>query len=191
MEKDFLLVNVYGPNKDNPVFYTTLTETIKRYNNNNIIAVGDWNVAMDPNIDCDNYLHDNNSKARAEIENMTTELGLADIWREDNPELRRYTWRKATPFKQSRLDYFLLSDLLIWYFESADIVPGYRSDHSMVTLTLKFGKNKQTHNFWKFNCSLLRDKQYVEGINEEILNVAREYAAAHYDRKTLDSIPIF
>lgn len=156
-EKDLLLVNVYGPNKDDPAFYRSLIETIKNYNNNNIIAVGDWNVAFDPNIDCHNYVHINNPKAREEIEKMTEELCLADIWRENNPECRRYTWRKPTPLKQSQLDYFLLSEYLIWFYESTDIVPGYRSDHSMVTLTLKFSICEKAKGFWKFNSSLLKD----------------------------------
>ena len=41
------------------------------------------------------------------------ELGLTDIWREANPDCKRYTWRKTKPLKQSRLDYFLLSDYLV------------------------------------------------------------------------------
>ena len=188
MEKDFLLVNVYGPNKDDPNFYVNLKEIIKNYNNNNIIAVGDWNVAMDPNIDCDNYIHINNPKAREEIEKMTRDLGLADIWREDNPECRRYTWRKKNPLKQSRLDYFLLSDYLFWYFESTDILPGYRSDHSMVTLTLSFGEKINVKTFWKFNSSLLKDIKYVEEINAEIKIVLKEYAADHYAEKDIENI---
>ena len=73
------------------ISYITLKEKIIAYNNNNIIAVGDWNVAMDPNIDCDNYIHINNPKAREEIENMTNELGLGDVWRKVHPECRHYT----------------------------------------------------------------------------------------------------
>ena len=176
MEKDLLLVNIYGPNRDDPDFYRTLKETIKTYQTNNVIAVGDWNIAIDPSIDCCNYAHINNPRAREAVENLTEELTLADVWRENNPESRRYTWRKPTPLKQSRLDYFLLSEYLYWYFEDADILPGYRSDHSMVTLVLKFGKNEKKNTFWKFNSSLLKDIQYVEEINSEISNVIKEYA---------------
>ena len=68
------------------------------------------------------------------------ELDLTDIWRENNPDCKRYTWRKANPLKHSRLDYLLLSDYLIWNFEEADILPGYRSDHSSVDLKLSCGK---------------------------------------------------
>lgn len=177
IQKDFLLVNIYGPNRDDPTFYHTLKETIKTYQVNNVIAVGDWNIAMDPDIDCHNYKHINNPRARKAVETLTEELGLADVWRETNPESRRYTWRKPTPLKQSRLDFFLISDYLYWYFENADILPGYRSDHSLITLTLKFGKNEKKSNFWKFNSSLLKDADYVKEINAEIVSVVKEYAA--------------
>ena len=182
MEKEILLVNVYGPNNDNPGFYETLRDKIKAYNNNNIVAVGDWNLVMDPNMDYNNYVNINNPNAREALEKITVELGIADVWREDNPESRRYTWRKRTPFKQSRLDFFLLSDYLFWYYKDSDILPGYRSDHSMVTLALEFGKQKVKKGFWKFNTSLLKDKKYADEINAEILNVLMEYAADHYDK---------
>lgn len=34
-------------------------------------------------------------------------LDLIVIFRENNPTLRRYTWRKGNPVKQGRLDFFL------------------------------------------------------------------------------------
>ena len=35
-DKDILLVNVYGPNRDTPAFYEELTEMVKEYQNHNI-----------------------------------------------------------------------------------------------------------------------------------------------------------
>ena len=31
---------------------------------------------------------------------------LVDIWRELNPQLQRFTWRRTNPCQQSRLDFF-------------------------------------------------------------------------------------
>ena len=33
MDKELLLVNIYGQNKDNPAFYQSLSETVKGYKN--------------------------------------------------------------------------------------------------------------------------------------------------------------
>ena len=163
-----------------PVLYQNLTELIK-HQNHNVIAVGDWNLVLDPQLDCYNYKHLNNPKAKESVDNMMSELELRDIWRENNPDCKRYTWRKATPLEQSRLDYFLLSDALIWNFEDADIRPGYRSDHSIVDLKLSFGTESKRNTFWKCNCSLLKDKQYIHEINDEINSVIEEYTASYHD----------
>ena len=52
MDKELLLVNVYGPNKDNPAFYQSLFETVIRYKNHNVVIVGDWNLVLDSQLDC-------------------------------------------------------------------------------------------------------------------------------------------
>ena len=70
-----------------------------------------------------------------------------------------------------------------------DILPGYRPDHSIVMLKLKFEKDIKHNTFWNFNCSLLRDKEYLDQVNTEIQNVTEEHAADHYDRSTLHNIP--
>ena len=184
-DKGILLVNVYGPNLDTPAFYEELTEKVKEYQNHNIIIVGNRNLVLDPQLDSYNYKHINNPKAKESVENMMLELGLADIWREVNPDCKRYTWRKTKPLKQSRLDYFLLSVYLVSSFEDTDILPGYRSDHSIVTIKLRFGKEMKRNTFWKFNCSLLKDKKYIDEINDEINNVIELYAVPHYDKASI------
>ena len=88
MDKELLLVNVYGPNRDE-----NLVKIIKLYHNHNVIALGDWNLILDSYLDYFNYYkHTNNPKARERVEHMIEELGLADIWREDNLECKCYTW---------------------------------------------------------------------------------------------------
>ena len=178
-----------NPNKDNPTFYQSLSETVKRYKNHNVVIVGDWNLVLDSQLDCYNYKHNYNPKAKEVVENRILELELTDVWRENNPQCKRYTWRKPNPLKQARLDFILLSDHLMWHFDDTDILPGYRSDHSIVMLKLKFGKDIKHNTFWKFNSSLLRDKEYLDQVNIEIQNVTEEYAADHYDRSTLHNIP--
>ena len=70
---------------------------------------------------------------------------------------------------QSRLDYWLISNHLMYDFHQQDIKPGLRSDHSLVTLSFKIKNTQQKgRGFFKFNSSLLRDKIYVEKVNELI-----------------------
>ena len=81
------------------------------------------------------------------------------------------------------LETFLLSDYLVSSFEDTDILPGYRSDHSMVTLKLRFGKEMKRNTFWNFNCSPLKDKKYFDEINDEINNIIE-----HYDKASISGI---
>ena len=59
--------------------------------------MGDWNLVLDSPLDCYNYKHINNPKAKEVVGNMILELELTDVWRENNPQCKRYTWRKPNP----------------------------------------------------------------------------------------------
>ena len=189
MERDFLIVSLYGPNRDDPEFYAELEERINDVGFENIIIGGDWNLVLDYTLDYYNYKHHNNIKAQEQVDNLMINLDLLDIWRELYLEMRRYTWRRNTPLQQSRLDFFLISDLLSTFVTNADIKAGYRTDHSMITLTLTLGKESKNKLLWKFNNSLLKDKLFAEEINDVIKAVVEEYAALPYIREQLSKIP--
>ena len=80
MNKELLLVNVYGPNKDNQAVYQSLSEAVKCYKNHSVVVVGDWNLVLDSQLNCCNYKHTNNPKAKEAVENMILELELTDAW---------------------------------------------------------------------------------------------------------------
>ena len=79
MDKDLLLVNVYGPNRDSPEF-----DHVSEMGLSDIIMGGDWNLVLDPTMDYCNYKHVNNRLARDRAEDMILNLDLTDIWRDLN-----------------------------------------------------------------------------------------------------------
>ena len=191
-KQSFLLVNIYGPNKDEPEFFDKLKEKISENDVDHVILAGDFNLVLNPAIDYENYKHINNIKSKEVVEKMIDNLDLNDIWRDLNPESPRYTWRRNNPRQQARLDFFLISDSVISLVDEADIQFGYRTDHSPVLLKLKFQENIRRNTFWKFNSSLLRDKSFVDEINNEINNVKEEYIISPKetpDEKLIFSIP--
>ena len=189
MDREILIVGLYGPNRDDPEFYAELEERINDVGLENIIIGGGWNLVLDYTLDYYNYKHHNNIKAQEQVDNLMINLDLLDIWRELYPEMRRYTWRRNTPLQQSRLDFFLISDLLSTFVTNGDIKAGYRTDHSMITLTLTLGKESKNKLLWKFNNSLLKDKLFAEEINDVIKAVVEEYASLPYIREQLSKIP--
>ena len=183
------LVSLYGPNEDKPGFYHEIQGMIDEINNAHCILCGDWNLIQDPKLDSTNYIHINNKNARKAVLEMKDNVNLIDPWRLQNPTLRRYTWRQPTPLKQSRLDFFLISEELTTFLSSSNIVPGYRTDHSLISLDLDLSTIKRGKGFWKFNNSLLKDPKYVKCIKDKILDVKRQYAATPYNMENIDQIP--
>ena len=175
---------------DDPEFYSNLTQNIKKFNIENLIIAGDFNLVLEPARDYCNYKTINNPKGREMVDTMMDDLDLTDIWRDLNPDCHRFTWRRSNPFQQARLDFFLISDHVVSSVEDADIECGYRTDHSMILLKLKFNEKIQRNTFWKFNSSLLKDKAFLEEINKEIIKVKQEYALSPYARESIENIPI-
>ena len=86
-----------------------------------------------------------------------------------NPNKKRFTWRRKNPFKQRLLDYFFISDTLQDTAERIEIILSVQSDHS--TLCLKFSPINERNrgpSHWKFNSSLVYDKNFVRMIKIEI-----------------------
>ena len=175
--KEITLANIYGPNEDNPNFYETLKRNIAEFENENVIICGDWNLVLDFEKDCYNYLHINNPRARNVVLSLIEEEHFIDVWRVMNENTQKYTWRRLNPTKkQARLDYFLVSETINSYVMHSDIVPGYRTDHSGIILKLKLQEAERGRGYWKFNNTLLKDKKYIEEVKNTIREVINTYA---------------
>ena len=87
---------------------------------------------------------------------------LVDIWRILNPE------NGGLPGEPKRLIYnvdstfFLISCRLCSDVENADILTGYKTDHSLATIKINTKSNPRGPGFWKLNTSLLSEVAYVD-----------------------------
>ena len=141
-----------------------------------MIIAGDFNLILNPNEDSVNYVNINNPKAREEVLNMIIEMNLLDVWKELNLEKRQYTWRRKATNQQARLDYFLILERLFTSVEEAKILPGYKTDHSLILLKFDFKKFKKGNSYWKFNNSLLKDEIFVNEVKDTIKTTTCFYA---------------
>ena len=57
----------------------------------------------------------------------------------------------------------------------ADIVPGFKTDHSMITLNVALHSNPRSKGFWKLNTSLLSEMKYVQEIKTTIESTVSQY----------------
>ena len=158
-----LLVNIYGPNRDNEwvSFYHAVLQIIikKDFDSiENIIFGGDFNCPLNTAVDKrDGNLIPRTSLINA-IEQIQSELDLQDIWHIKNPMMRSYTWSQSEPLIFSRLDYWLTSNSLSDNVSSVDIIPSIKTDHSVIVIEFQdLGDKAKGLGIWKFNCSLLSD----------------------------------
>ena len=187
--KRLTLATIYGPNKDNPIFFRDLFSNIQSLENDSYIICGDFNLVLDPDLDYFNYKHVNNIKARDSILKIIDENNLFDAYRELHPTTKRFTWRRKNPLKQARLDFFLLTENLISTVKQTQIETGYRSDHSFITLVLAMDNFKHGKSLWKHNNSLLRDPEYLQTIRSKKFDIKTQYSLPIYNLENLEYIP--
>ena len=100
------------------------------------------------------------------IKLLQSELDLHDIWRVKNPTKRSYTWSQSSPLIFSRLDYRLISNSLSDNVCKVDMISAIKTDHSAIVIELQDVEHQvKGPGFWKLNCSLLNDTEYVNELN--------------------------
>ena len=84
---------------------------------------------------------------------------------------------------------FLISSCLEGYTGRTEIQPGYRSDHSIITLHLDISKQSRGRGLFKFNASLLNDSKYVSMVKSTIKTTVCEYALPIYREEYIKHNP--
>ena len=79
--KKITLVNIYGPNEDCPQFYLNIKQKVEEFDNEMAIICGDWNMIIDPDLDCENYKHINNPRARSVVREWLDLFDFIDAYR--------------------------------------------------------------------------------------------------------------
>ena len=170
------LINIYGPNNDSPEFYHRIAAVLDNFTSDFVLICGDWNLVQDPCSDSYNYTTINNPKSREYVFKLKNDFNLVDPWRIYNPDIKKFTWHRRNPIKMSRLDFFLISEELLSRIEGVKIINGYRTDHSIVQLSILISDCNRGAGFWKFNTSLLKDPEYVTKVKQVIHRTVEDYS---------------
>ena len=182
------LINIYGPNADDTSFYNFIAGLLNQNEEEYVLWCGDFNMIFNPTFDSHNYINLNNPRSRTVVMNMMEEYNLVDTFRYFNPEIKRFTWRRQNPLKQARLDYLIASSSFTDLVNKTDIIPGYRSDHSILQLDILLNKFYRGKGSWKFNTNLLKDINYLKLINECIQEEIIKYAVPVYNIEKINLI---
>ena len=130
---------------------------------------GDFNCPLNPACDKKGGNLNQRKSVVERIDCLQNELDLVDIWRIKNPNTRSYTWSQKSPKIFCRLHYWLISNNLNDLVKSTDIIPAIRTDHDAITLDIEEMETElRGSGYWKMNCSLLVDEEYVKSVTEMI-----------------------
>jgi exonuclease III len=182
-ERILYLINVYAPNKEAEqiTFINAISRIITKYeinNGDNVIIGGDWNQVMNVNLDkCGGISHIVRQKYADKIAELMGTIDVLDIWRLRNSAKKRYTWRQKNPLIKCRLDYFLVSQHMQEHIIKTDILPAMLSDHSPITLSLKFIDTPSIGpGHWKLNVAVLEETDYKTKMREHLINMKKMYS---------------
>ena len=183
----YLIGSIYGPNKDEPQFYTGIGDILDSVDCDHVLLGGDFNFIMDAENDCFGYVRENNVNAKRTFTSICNKYNLKDLWRQHNPHLQQYTWHSPNFNKGARLDMFFASSHLLSSCCDVQIIPSYRTDHSIISMCLKLNEPQRGPGLWKFNESLLNDENYVDIVHHCINATIEEYAVPVYTKEFLSS----
>lgn len=164
--KPVTLVNIYGPNFDDPVFFKKLFNIIPNMPGSNVIIGGDHNCLMDSKLD-KSPSQLNSSKSSTTLNTLVQSYNLVDIWRLLHPTGRDFSFFSPVHKSYSRIDYFLIDAGLISTVTACTYHNILISDHAPVSLDLKFGLDRGDYS-WRLNASLLNNPDFCSFISEQI-----------------------
>ena len=170
----YVLINIYAPNKDIDTvdFLNNLRMILHNENldeEDNIILGGDFNCLINPVLDKKGDILLPRKSVVATIDWLCDDLDLVDIWRVKNPTTKSFTWSQNSPMILCRLDYWLISNNLQDLVTTTEIIPAIKTDHSAISLEFRNSdKDIKGPGFWKMNCSLLEDEDYIREVTAKI-----------------------
>ena len=168
------MINYYAPNEEGKqglilTEIRNILENIELEKDTQLIWGGDVNYFFNCKLDADGGNPQLKVQSIARLVSMMSENDLCDILRVRNPDMKCYTWRRKTPFRQQRLDYFLISYQVQDQIDQVDVIPSIQSDHSTLKLKICGAKcSSEGPSYWKLNDSLLKDKVFTELMKSEI-----------------------
>ena len=168
-----VLINYYAPNEEKDQLKVLdklnhILDNIDISEDAVLVWGGDFNLIFDIGLDADGGSLKLKLKSICKVSSMMSENDLCDIYRIRNPETKRFTWHRKTPFKQRGLDYFLISDCLQEAVQTIEIILSVLSDHSALKLNFCNVQNEaRGRGYWKLNNSLIQEKEFVEAIKTQ------------------------
>lgn len=130
------LLNVYGPNADEPNFFRKVFNLLPGDNDSNIIIAGDLNCYLDPFWDRLSTRPPLEIASVKILNNLLKTRNLVDIWRIQHPTNKEYSFYSNIHKSYSRIDCFFIDSNLIFHITNSKYHNILISDHSPLQMSL-------------------------------------------------------
>ena len=167
LREKLVLVNIYGPNDDDPTFFNDLFLTLSTLQGSFIIG-GDFNVMPDPVKDKSSGVDTSHTRARKTILNFMKDLNLLEIWRQLNPNRKEFSCHSRTHNSYSRIDFFLISSQIRHKIRNCQYDSIVISDHAPISLTYVDNNLVNSPPRWRFHIKWLQDPAFIDYIGKQI-----------------------
>ena len=182
--------NIYGPNSDDPNYFSNLFDRLQGFGTDYIILGGDFNVYIDPVIDSLGYNSIRTPGARRIILDALSHGGFIDPFRLLHKQKKEFTWQRFNSSQSARLDYFLTTSSMSNFIVSCTSFPAFRSDHKPINIIIDLKKIKKGKGLWRFNNRLLLDSNFVDLVKKEIKICCAKYLVHPVYSNFLNDAPI-
>ncbi|XP_060541746.1 ubiquitin-conjugating enzyme E2 E2 isoform X1 [Pantherophis guttatus] len=166
-QKIVLLVNTYVPNVNQMGFFKDLYKKINELNYEHVCIVGDLNAIADTSIDYDpgkgspKYKKGHRKVLPKTWDNLKTEIGLRDIWRDFHPMQKHFTYFSPRHRSWSRIDMVWSTSDLKEDINSVEIGTNIWADHHPLVIKFK-GSTRRAR--WSMRAEIMRDEGFINMI---------------------------
>ena len=161
-----LLGCVYAPNVFEASFFSKLLSAITSFSINYTIIGGDFNSALNSNID-QSTPRPTPSRKSTRLREICNDLELFDVWRVLNPRTRDFTFFSRPHQVYSRIDFFLTSRMILDRTKECTIGIQTLSDHCPVSLIVHPPYRDPASRQWRLNPSLMSSPPFLEYITNK------------------------
>lgn len=158
-----ILINIYGYNitHENDLLFEVIEETIllwlNTYPDALVFIGGDFNIVPDNQLD--RLPPRQATSVNSKLKIFMDKFNVIDIWKETFPNIKSYTWSNKSCSRQSRIDYWLVSQCVKNFNAAVSILPSPLTYHRAILLQSPLSSANISPgpraSYWKLNSSLL------------------------------------
>lgn len=160
------MLNIYGPNIDNPDFFHKAFDLIPD-STPNVIIGGDFNCYLDPVLDRFSTKPPPTIASVGILNDLIKTRNMVEIWHQQHPTDKELSFYSHVHKSYNRIDYFLIASELLPSVTNSVYHNILISDHSPVSLNFRNILSSPKYS-WHFNPLVLEDQSFIEHMNAHI-----------------------